>query len=198
MTNVSETRDEQKERTRRRVREAALEVFRRDGVAAASIDEVVKRAGTSRGTFYFHFPTKDDVLADVLSDSGKRAAAALDALPVRTSLGKVLEALAMALAAEWQSDPSLFAEVGLVALRLTAAGKLTSETDPVRAAMARRFAALQASHRLTRGLPAAMLADTFLLQAFAALSSWAARPDVPLGKVLRQVTRLFLEGAKAG
>src|SRR5205085_7825923 len=57
-------RDLQREETRHKLYEAALEVFRRDGVAAARIDDITRAVGTSRGTFYFHFPTKEHVLVE--------------------------------------------------------------------------------------------------------------------------------------
>ena len=58
-------RDAQREETRRRVYEAALEEFRRSGLAAADVGKIVAAAGVARGTFYFHFPTKEHVLAEL-------------------------------------------------------------------------------------------------------------------------------------
>jgi AcrR family transcriptional regulator len=53
-------------RRRRETREAifvaALEEYFAEGVAAARIERIVEKAGVARGTFYFHFPTKDHVL----------------------------------------------------------------------------------------------------------------------------------------
>jgi len=51
--------------TRRRIYEAALEEFRRVGFEAASISRITRRAGVSRPSFYFHFPTKQHVLLDL-------------------------------------------------------------------------------------------------------------------------------------
>src|SRR5690606_227101 len=61
-------RDRQREETHRRLFETALDLFRRDGIEAASIEEIANRAGVSRGTFYFHFPTKDDVLLELIAE----------------------------------------------------------------------------------------------------------------------------------
>ena len=38
--------------------------FRRIGAAHAQIDRIATTGGVARGTFYFHFPTKDDVLLE--------------------------------------------------------------------------------------------------------------------------------------
>jgi AcrR family transcriptional regulator len=51
--------------TRRRIYEAAIEEFRRVGFDAASIARIAVRAGVSRPSFYFHFPTKQHVLLEL-------------------------------------------------------------------------------------------------------------------------------------
>ena len=51
--------------TRRRIYEAALEEFRRVGFEAASISRITRRAGVSRPSFYFHFPSKQHVLLEL-------------------------------------------------------------------------------------------------------------------------------------
>ena len=51
--------------TRRRIYQAALEEFRRVGFDAASISRITRRAGVSRPSFYFHFPTKQHVLLEL-------------------------------------------------------------------------------------------------------------------------------------
>jgi AcrR family transcriptional regulator len=197
MTTVSEqTRARQKEETRQRVFDAALEIFRRDGVAEAKIDDVVKLAGVSRGTFYFHYPTKDDVLAEVLAQAERAAAEAIDALSARASLAQMLEALATAIMGQWQNEPQLFPEVGMLALKLTATGKLTHQSDPVRAAVTRRFRVAAERGELTGAVPAEQLADFFLLSAFAGLMTWAQQGEGTLETALKKGAKLFLDGAR--
>lgn len=58
-------RDAQRLETRQRVFAAALEEFKRVGMADADIGAIVSAAGVARGTFYFHYPTKEHVLADL-------------------------------------------------------------------------------------------------------------------------------------
>jgi AcrR family transcriptional regulator len=43
---------------------AALAEFKRTGLAAADVRDIAAAAGVARGTFYFHFPTKEHVLAE--------------------------------------------------------------------------------------------------------------------------------------
>lgn len=51
--------------TRARLFGAALTEISRRGVAAADVSAIVADAGVARGTFYFHFPTKEHVLIEV-------------------------------------------------------------------------------------------------------------------------------------
>jgi TetR/AcrR family transcriptional regulator, repressor for uid operon len=58
-------RDAQRQQTRQRVYAAALAEFKRTGMAAADVGDIATAAGVARGTFYFHFPTKEHVLAEL-------------------------------------------------------------------------------------------------------------------------------------
>jgi AcrR family transcriptional regulator len=59
------SRARQRADTRERIFETALSEFRDVGFAAAQIDRIAKNAGIARGTFYFHFRTKDDVMLEL-------------------------------------------------------------------------------------------------------------------------------------
>lgn len=58
-------RQAQRLETRQRVYEAAIAEFKQSGVAEADVGAIVSAAGVARGTFYFHFPTKEHVLEEV-------------------------------------------------------------------------------------------------------------------------------------
>src|ERR1700758_245928 len=51
--------------TRARVFDAALTEIGRSGLAGADVSAIAAAAGVVRGTFYFHFPTKEHVLIEV-------------------------------------------------------------------------------------------------------------------------------------
>lgn len=61
-------REEQRQLTRTRLKEASLQVFGRVGYNAATVDEIAECADVSRATFYFHFPTKRDVVEALIED----------------------------------------------------------------------------------------------------------------------------------
>lgn len=68
------SRARKRSETRERLFETALREFRDVGVAAAQIDRIAKAAGVARGTFYFHFATKDDVLVELARRINARVA----------------------------------------------------------------------------------------------------------------------------
>ena len=84
--------------TRERIFAVALEEFRSVGVAAAQIDRIARSAGVARGTFYFHFPTKDDVLLELAARVSARIARRIQILgneepSLRELLTRVTEAI---------------------------------------------------------------------------------------------------------
>ena len=52
--------------TRRRILDAAYEQFYRKGFTRVSVDEVAAQAKVTKRTLYYHFKSKDDLLASVL------------------------------------------------------------------------------------------------------------------------------------
>lgn len=57
-----------REETRERLLRAALGVFARNGYDRATVDEIVRDAGYSKGAFYVHFNTKEDLFWAMLED----------------------------------------------------------------------------------------------------------------------------------
>ena len=71
-------REAQRRETRQRVYAAAVAEFRRVGMAAADVSVIAREAGVARGTFYFHFPTKEHILAELERHEEARLAAQLE------------------------------------------------------------------------------------------------------------------------
>jgi AcrR family transcriptional regulator len=55
-----------RQETRRRLIEAAMQVWARYGYEACAVDEVARQAGVSKGAVYFHFRSKEDLLLEVV------------------------------------------------------------------------------------------------------------------------------------
>lgn len=65
---MSSLRDAQKQMTRRLLLESGLTVFQEKGYAAATIDDIASGAGTTRTTFYLHFPSKSQLMQAIIVD----------------------------------------------------------------------------------------------------------------------------------
>ena len=66
------TREEKKAETRRRLLEAAAEVFIRRGFQGASVEEICEEAGFTRGAFYSNFRSKEEMFVELLHDRAYR------------------------------------------------------------------------------------------------------------------------------
>lgn len=58
--------------TRERIFAAAIAEFRRRGMAGSDINSIAAAVGVARGTFYFHFPTKEHVAFEVMAREERR------------------------------------------------------------------------------------------------------------------------------
>lgn len=59
------------ERTRRRLLEAAEEVFGEMPYRDASVAEITRRAGVGQGTFYLYFPSKEAIFVELVRHIGR-------------------------------------------------------------------------------------------------------------------------------
>lgn len=57
-------REIQRDTRRTRIRDAAFELFERQGFEATTIDQIAALADVGKGTFFNYFPTKQNVLTD--------------------------------------------------------------------------------------------------------------------------------------
>jgi AcrR family transcriptional regulator len=67
------------EETRRRLLDAAEEVFGEMGYYEASVAEITRRAGVAQGTFYIYFHSKRETFVELVEDIGERLRAATSA-----------------------------------------------------------------------------------------------------------------------
>jgi AcrR family transcriptional regulator len=182
-------RNRQRAETRERLFAAALDEIRRAGVTGAQVDRIVAAAGVARGTFYFHFPAKEDV---VLEWERRRQAEIIARLhapdarrqPLRAALLEIVTFLAgLEAAAEERrlvldalaihvlhgADPSKCPLLEEIERRLTAAagrGEIRSDRDARQLAilfMSNVFGFLVAHADLQLSLPTPeLLVDVFL------------------------------------
>lgn len=61
------SRDQKKAESRKRILDAARDVFFRDGFMRANLDEMAEKAGVAKGTLYRYFESKADLYVAVLT-----------------------------------------------------------------------------------------------------------------------------------
>ncbi|NWK97420.1 TetR/AcrR family transcriptional regulator [Sphingobium lactosutens] len=66
------TRAERSDLVKRRLFDAAIKVVGENGYAEASVSRITRLAGVAQGTFYNHFPNRQDLLDQLLPTVGER------------------------------------------------------------------------------------------------------------------------------
>jgi AcrR family transcriptional regulator len=66
MPRTGTDRFEQRKATRAKLVDAAFKLFATSGYEHATVDDISNEAGYSKGAYYFHFSTKDDILLELL------------------------------------------------------------------------------------------------------------------------------------
>jgi AcrR family transcriptional regulator len=99
--------------TRARLFDAAVAEIGRSGLAGADVSAIASTAGVVRGTFYFHFPTKEHVLVELERNEEASIVAELDAAGTEANaLMSVLSLLVRhVLAAEDRLGPVVFRDM---------------------------------------------------------------------------------------
>jgi AcrR family transcriptional regulator len=191
-------RERQREETRKKLYHAAIEVFCRDGVDACRIEDIALLAEVSRAAFYFHFPTKDDVLHELTLTSEAPIIEALGQLGPGAPLDETFAVLVKGLAEFWQMGDrkKLLIDVFATALRRLRTLAEDREAEPMRSIVGTRFRLASERGELSPMIPPEVIADFFLLNVLAALASWGVSPTLPLEQVLNGVVMLFMNGAK--
>jgi TetR/AcrR family fatty acid metabolism transcriptional regulator len=68
MNGVATRAARDKAATRERILQAAMAVFAERGYASTSVDEIARRAGSSKGGVYFHFPNKQAIFEALIAE----------------------------------------------------------------------------------------------------------------------------------
>lgn len=121
MTVLPSKRAQKHEELRQRIYDAALTLFRREGVAGATIRAIAQEAGVGVGTFFNYFEGKEGVLAELGRRRQQRLEAlvadpSLAALPTRARIERILRAMVEGM----EEEPTLTRAVVRAALSSSA------------------------------------------------------------------------------
>ena len=186
-----------KQERRDRLYDAALALFRQQGYEQTTVDQITRRAGLAKGTFFNYFPTKDAVLRHMgVREIGRLGASSL-AGGSASAIGN-LKRLLIALAASLEADREL---VRLIFARGIAVSELLCgdaggfSIRPTAALLLRRGQTMnEVAPWLETDVLAAALDALYLQQ----LVCWCqAEQPYPLAERLTGVVDLLLMGIAA-
>lgn len=154
-------RERQRLETRERIFESSLEEFRANGMASASIDRIVEKVGVARGTFYFHFPTKEHVLIELQHRGAAELVEALKAQgPPPGSVAEFLRRVLRAILESYGEDATLRREIMAMYLRNQLNPALSAE--PLIVLVVDYFADAAERGAIRSDIPAEVMAVRFL------------------------------------
>ena len=146
---------------RTRILSAAAELFLKHGIADVSVDAIARAAATAKPTLYYHFASKDELVAEYLREAAKR----LDVC--WAEIGPLGSASALVQLGTWLSEMADGLMKGWACRLINAAAELKKKSHPAQRVI-KAYNGLQ-RRRLTRLCRAAglrnpsMLADALLL-----------------------------------
>lgn len=169
-------RQAQRLETRTRVFDAAVAEIGRSGLAGADVSAIAEAAGVVRGTFYFHFPTKEHVLVELERTEEAKIVAKLDtAATSPDDLVSVLTQLVHHIVdAEKRLGPLVFRD--MLGLHFSSTRPLDDELGehPLAAFVIAQMARAQAAGRVSRDADSGDLGLIFMTGLFALLAIGAA------------------------
>jgi AcrR family transcriptional regulator len=170
-------REAQRLETRARLFDAAVAEIGRSGLAGADVSSIAAATGVARGTFYFHFPTKEHVLAELERAEEAAIVANLEAAGPRSDLaGLLAELVRQVLDAEDRLGAKTFRD--MLGLHFSPTRPLDDElrAHPLAEFVIAAIADAQSGGRVLPDADAGELGVIFLTGLFALLSTADAEP----------------------
>lgn len=195
---VVSAREAQRLQTRARLFDAALAEMASSGLAGTDVAAIAAAVGVARGTFYFHFPTKEHVLVELERNEECTIVAMLAAeTSAHGDLRSMLTSLVrQVLAAEKRLGPVVFRD--MLGLHFSASRPVEDgpAEHPLAEFVIAAIAEAQAAQRVSRDADAAELGVIFLTGLFALLvtGDTASRSRVDL---LDRYVKTIVDGMEA-
>jgi AcrR family transcriptional regulator len=195
---VGGVREVRRLETRARLFDAALAEIGRSGLAGADVSAIASTAGVVRGTFYFHFPTKEHVLVELERNEEARIVAELDAAQSEIDdLESVLSLLVRhVVAAERRLGPVVFRD--MLGLHFSSTRPVEDEVTehPLAEFVIAAITEAQEAGRVPTEADASELAVFFLTGLFALLAT-GAQDSATADAVLSRYVRTIVKGVES-
>lgn len=160
----------------------AIDLFAEKGFEQTTIDDIVEAAGTSRRTFFRHFESKRDLMAQPIANYSASLRDAIDSAPLKSTPAELFRHVVSEVAARTVSEPHM-RKVMEVAARFPAAREAQlSRVAELHDQLARSFAA-----RCRDEISAHVLAALTLSALSLAYRVWFAQGRKDIASSVRQV-----------
>jgi AcrR family transcriptional regulator len=100
-----QTRKEQKEKTKALLLQKAYQEFSLRGIQFTKTLDIAKAAGVAHGTVFVHFPTRDDLLMEVIAEFGMRIGKSFQEILADKEEGNVEQVLSIHLKVLEEFEP---------------------------------------------------------------------------------------------
>lgn len=192
-------RQERSRRTRAALVEAARALLLSRGFEATTVADICAAAGVSKGTFFFYFPRKEDVLLELVATGGERLQAWVEAgLASDMPTESLLRALVGTFAERMSRVPQPLLQRILQELLGSAEQWQAIRQDrfDLTAGLAAVFARAQARDEVGAEHDPADVADLLMIVMLQGVIRWLAGriPDLPLDDALWRRVGLILRG----
>jgi AcrR family transcriptional regulator len=195
---------ERSRRTRRQLVEAALRLWTERGFDAGieetTVEEIAQAAGVTKGTFYFHFAHKEDILLELGFETSqamfKEASAALAS---DASIDDVLDGLLGSLARRVSETPRAAVARTLREFSrhpVDQGGELPEEHFGFDRTFAVVFFHAQQAGQLSTNTDARVLGETLSAMTMGAVNSWIFGQEPDLAAALQHRGRLLIGGVR--
>ena len=186
-------REQKKQEKRERIRQAALDLFRRKGFTATKVEEITTVAGVAKGTFFNYFSTKEAIILDL----GERE---LARVPMRTATSAAsardrMLILLQALAEGVEGDRELIRQAMTEAMRLPDLFSAERSRFSLRAMLSLLIAQGQRTGEFRQALAADAVAQALDALCYQQMYVWATAPEPePLAERLEEALDLLVSG----
>lgn len=184
------------QKKRQRLLDAALRVFEERGFSHSKIEDIAGVAEVARTSFYFYFPTKDDVLALLLEEAETALISQWRPVP-GAALLETLSSFERQLASQWGTSQRrhLLPDVFRVQVK-RCDGFVNTRCAYIELLMP-VFADALRRGEVGTALPVDRLAGTYLRTCFATLGSSMSEKSQTLEALLARSTSMLLRGCAA-
>jgi AcrR family transcriptional regulator len=191
-------REAQRLQTRTRLFDAAVAEIGKSGLAGTDVAAIAAAVGVARGTFYFHFPTKEHVLVEL--ERNEEANIVANLATETSESGDLMSMLTLlvrqVLAAEERLGPVVFRD--MLGLHFSATRPVEDELGehPLAGFVIAAIAEAQAAGLASRDADAGELGVIFLTGLFALLAT-ATTASQPRAALLDRYVKTIVQGMEA-